>query len=362
MDKKNEDNRKIIHVDMDAFYASVEQRDNPDLRGKPLAVGGSGGRGVIAAASYEARKFGVKSAMPAQVALRKCPKLLFVRPNFDKYKAISYDIRSIFERYTSIIEPLSLDEAFLDVTYSNYGISSATLIAQQIKNDIQNELNLVASAGVSYNKFLAKIASDQDKPNGLFVITPDEGFDFMKQLPIERFFGVGKVTTEKMHDYNIYKGEDLLPYALTELQTMFGKSGSFLYKIARAQDNRPVKSERIRKSIGAEMTFSKDIVSEIEVNEKLTTIFEKWWGRYQSFGVPGKSISVKIRTADFQTFSRSFTKEDYFEDQNTARNCVFGLLKESNFIGEPIRLLGISISGLKTEVKKIKSTQLTISF
>ena len=347
---------------MDAFYASVEQRDNHELRGKPLAVGGSGGRGVIAAASYEARKFGVKSAMPAQVALRKCPKLLFVRPNFDKYKAVSKEIREIFERYTSVIEPLSLDEAFLDVTYSNFEVPSATFIAQQIKNDIKNELNLVASAGVSYNKFLAKMASDQDKPNGLYVITPEESQDFINTLPIERFFGVGKVTAEKMHTYGIFKGGDLLAYSKAELQMMFGKSGAFLYYIARGEDEREVKSDRIRKSVGAELTFKDDISSEIDINERLTTIFEKWWDRYQNHGIPGKTISIKIKDAQFQTISRSYTGDVYFEEKEEARSVIFRLLEESDIIGTPIRLLGVSISGLKTDATKEEGSQLSIAF
>jgi DNA polymerase-4 len=354
--------RKIIHVDMDAFYASVEQRDNHELRGKPVAVGGSGGRGVIAAASYEARKFGVKSAMPAQVALRKCPKLLFVRPNFDKYKAVSTEIREIFERYTSIIEPLSLDEAFLDVTYSNFEVPSATFIAQQIKNDIKNELNLVASAGVSYNKFLAKMASDEDKPNGLYVITPDESQEFIKSLPIERFFGVGKVTAEKMHANGIFRGEDLLSYTKSELQMMFGKSGAFLFSIARGIDEREVKSDRTRKSIGAEITFRDDISSEIEINEKLTAIFEKWWIRYQNHGILGKTISLKVKNAQFQTISRSFTGDSYFENKEDARSIIFKLLNESEIVGNPIRLLGVSISGLKSEVIEEEGSQLSIAF
>jgi DNA polymerase-4 len=360
--KEPEINRKIIHVDMDAFFASVEQRDNHELRGKPVAVGGSGGRGVIAAASYEAREFGVKSAMPAQVALRKCPKLLFVRSNFDKYKAVSIEIREIFERYTSIIEPLSLDEAFLDVTYSNFEVPSATFIAQQIKNDIKNELNLVASAGVSYNKFLAKMASDEDKPNGLFIITPDEGPDFIKELPIERFFGVGKVTAEKMHANGVFKGKDLLTYSKAELQMLFGKSGAFLYNIARGIDEREVKSDRIRKSVGAEMTFKDDISSEIEINEKLTAIFEKWWDRYQSHGILGKTISIKIKNAQFQTISRSFTDDKYFENKEELRSIIFRLLDESEIVGNPIRLLGVSISGLKSDIATDEGSQLSITF
>lgn len=343
----NADERKIIHIDMDAFYASVEQRDNPSLRGKPLAVGGSGGRGVIAAASYEARTFGVRSAMPAQVALRKCPMLLFVKPDFDKYKAVSQEIRAIFERYTSVIEPLSLDEAFLDVTYTNYALPSATLIAQEIKNDIKNELNLIASAGVSYNKFLAKIASDQDKPNGLFIIPPTEGPDFIAELPIDEFFGVGKVTAEKMKRHGINKGVDLLNYSKLELQQMFGKSGGFLFNIARGIDHREVVSERIRKSVGAESTFSENIHGEIAVNERFSAIFETWWKRYQTHGKWGRTITVKIRNADFETMTRSYTSDDWLTNKKKIREIAFSLLEEANAQEMYLRLMGISASALQ---------------
>ena len=228
--------RKIIHVDMDAFYASVEQLDNPELKGLPVAVGGSAERGVIAAASYEARKFGVKSAMSSKIAAKMCPNLIFVRPNFKRYKEVSKHIHEIFHRYTDVIEPLALDEAYLDVTENKIGMPSATFIAQSIKTDIYNELNLVASAGVSYNKFLAKLASDQDKPNGLFVIQPGEGEDYMDQLPIERFFGVGKVTADKMRQMGIFKGKDLKQYSQEDLVKYFGKSGTFLYHVCRGVD------------------------------------------------------------------------------------------------------------------------------
>tara|TARA_B100000508_G_scaffold141026_1_gene145319 strand:- start:105007 stop:106080 length:1074 start_codon:yes stop_codon:yes gene_type:complete len=353
------DERKIIHVDMDAFYASVEQRDRPELREKPLAVGGSGGRGVIAAASYEAREFGVRSAMPAQVALRKCPMLLFVKPDFEKYKKVSAEIRKIFERYTSIIEPLSLDEAFLDVTYPKFEVSSATLIAQQIKNDIKNELNLIASAGVSYNKFLAKIASDQDKPNGLFVITPEEGPQFMENLPIEKFFGVGKVTAEKMKKHSITKGKDLLNYSKVELQQLFGKSGTFLYFISRGIDNRPVKSERKRKSVGAESTFSSNIHGEIAVNEKFSEIFEKWWKRYQNHGEWGRSITIKVRNIEFETITRSYTSTDWLKDKSSIRKIAFDLLDEADAQEQHLRLMGISISGLQNQEEE-ENSQLTL--
>jgi DNA polymerase-4 len=344
--------RKIIHVDMDAFYASVEQRDQPELKGKPVAVGGSGGRGVIAAASYEARKFGVRSAMPAQVALRKCPMLLFVKPNFEKYKQVSEQIRAIFERYTSIIEPLSLDEAFLDVTYTNFPLPSATLVAQQIKNDIQNELNLVASAGVSYNKFLAKIASDQDKPNGLFVILPEEGQSFMNDLPIELFFGVGKVTAEKMKRNDINFGRDLLKYTKSELHQLFGKSGAFLFDIARGIDERKVTVERKRKSVGAENTFSENVHGETAINEKFSVIFETWWERYCKHGKWGRTITVKVRNAEFETLTRSYTANELLNNKAEIRRIAFELLEGAEAAKKQIRLLGISASGLADDVKQ----------
>lgn len=355
-----EETRKIIHIDMDAFYASVEQRDNPELRGQPLAVGGTGGRGVIAAASYEARKFGVRSAMPSRVALRKCPTLLFVKPEFEKYKAVSKEINAIFERYTSVIEPLSLDEAFLDVTYSKYELQSATLIAQQIKNDIRNELDLIASAGVSYNKFLAKIASDQDKPDGLFVITPDEGAAFMEELPIEDFFGVGKVTAEKMKANKIFKGVDLLPYSRWELQQLFGKTGGFLFDIARGIDDRPVQSERVRKSVGAEMTFSEDVSDENSINEKFSQVFDKWWQRYESHDRKGRSVTLKIRNYEFETITRSITEPDYVLDKVEIRKKLDQLLHEAIVPGVPLRLIGVSISGFEMEETDKEVQQLTI--
>ncbi len=352
--------RKIIHIDMDAFYASVEQRDHPELRGLPLAVGGTGGRGVIAAASYEARKFGIHSAMPSRVALRICPMLRFVRPRFDTYKAVSKEIRQIFKRYTSIIEPLSLDEAYLDITYSNYEVRSATLIAQQIKRDIKEELHLIASAGVSYNKFLAKIASDQDKPDGLFVITPDQGLDFIKKLPIDLFYGVGKVTAKKMKENEIFLGSDLLRYEKWELQQLFGKMGGYLYNIARGIDHRAVKSEQVRKSIGAEMTFSEDIIDEVGVNEKFTQVFEKWWQRYKDYGLKGRTITLKIRNNKFETLTRSITDPNYFRDKSKIREKLDDLWHEAIVPGTPLRLIGVSISGFESTAVQQESRQLTL--
>lgn len=358
--KMNEQIRKIIHIDMDAFFASVEQRDNPELRGLPIAVGGTGGRGVIAAASYEARKFGIHSAMPSRAAVRKCPMLLFVRPNFDKYKKVSQEINEIFERYTPLVEPLSLDEAFLDVTYSDYAVPSATYIAQQIKNDIKNELDLVASAGVSYNKFLAKIASDQDKPDGLFVITPADGPDFMEELEIGKFFGVGKVTAEKMKELDIHKGADLLPYSKWELQRLFGKLGGSLYSIVRGIDDREVQPSRARKSVGVESTFSNDIVDETIINERFTQIFEQWWSRYTNHGKKGRSVTLKVRDNDFETITRSFTESNYVVDKAEVRQKLNKLLMETVESGVPLRLLGVSISGFESEDSEGKTRQLTI--
>ena len=251
--------RKIIHIDMDAFFASVEQRDNPELRGKPVAVGGSRERGVVAAASYEARAFGVRSALPSVTAKRRCADLIFVTPRFDVYKAVSLQIREIFAEYTPIIEPLSLDEAYLDVTENLKGIASATEIAEDIRAKIRRETNLTASAGVSYNKFLAKLASDHRKPDGLFVITPKMGPAFVEKLPVEKFHGVGPATTAKMNRLGIATGLDLRAQTLLFLQRHFGKSGAYFYWIARGVDERPVRADRVRKSIGAENTFAQDL-------------------------------------------------------------------------------------------------------
>lgn len=344
-----EEVRKIIHVDMDAFYASVEQRDNPELKGIPLAVGGTGGRGVIAAASYEARKYGVHSAMPSRVALRKCPMLHFVAPNFDKYARVSQEIHEIFHRYTSVIEPLALDEAFLDVTYSDYEIPSATIIAQQIKEDIKKELNLIASAGVSYNKFLAKMASDEDKPDGLFVITPEKGAEYVQELAIEKFFGVGKVTAERLQNDQIYKGADLLPYSKWQLQHKYGKIGGFLYNVVRGIDNREVKAHRIRKSVGVENTFNEDITDELTLNEEFTLIFDAWWTRYQRQNRKGKSVTLKVRNEKFETHTKSYTDPSYVTDKAKIRKQLKAMLKEITLSGMAVRLIGVSISGFEKE-------------
>jgi DNA polymerase IV len=269
--------RKIIHIDMDAFYASVEQRDNPDLRGKPVAVGGSRERGVVAAASYEARKFGVRSAMPSVTAKRKCPELIFVRPRFDVYRAISHQIRAIFAEYTPLIEPLSLDEAYLDVTENLKAMPSATKIAEQIRARIRAETGLTASAGVSYNKFLAKMASDERKPDGLFVITPKQGQAFVESLPVGKFHGIGPVTAAKMEGLGIHNGADLRNQTLEFLQQHFGKVGPYYFSLARGVDERPVCADRVRKSIGAETTFHADLFAAEEARNALEPLIDKVW-------------------------------------------------------------------------------------
>ena len=292
--------RKIIHIDMDAFFASVEQRDNPDLRGKPVAVGGSRERGVVAAASYEARTFGVRSAMPSVAAKRRCQDLIFVKPRFDIYKAVSLQIREIFAEHTPIIEPLSLDEAYLDVTENLKGMASATQIAEDIRAKIRHETNLTASAGVSYNKFLAKLASDHRKPDGLFVITPIMGSAFVENLPVAKFHGVGPATTAKMHRLGIETGLDLRAQTLPFLQQHFGKSGRTYYWIARGVDERPVQAGRVRKLVGAENTFAQDLHAFAPMREALEPIIAKIWRHCQATDFRGRTATLKVKFTDFQ--------------------------------------------------------------
>ncbi|MEN9999128.1 MAG: polymerase [Bacteroidota bacterium] len=337
--------RKIIHIDMDAFYASVEQLDNPDLLGKPVAVGGTRERGVIAAASYEARKFGVKSAMNSQTAVKLCPDLIFVKPNFARYKEISQHIHTIFHRYTDLIEPLALDEAFLDVTVNKLQMNSATFIAQSIKTDIKTELGLVASAGVSYSKFLAKLASDQDKPNGLFVITPEEAQSYVNELPIERFFGVGKVTADRMHELQIYKGKDLKGFSLEQLTQHFGKAGKFLFDICRGIDNRPVVPDRERKSIAAETTLHNDIFDTNGFLDLSERMLQSVWGRYQRFGKLGKSLTLKVKYSDFSVRNRSKTLPEGIKSLDQLKLLADELNVQFTPLEQPIRLLGFQISG-----------------
>jgi DNA polymerase-4 len=337
--------RKIIHIDMDAFYASVEQLDNPDLTGKPVAVGGTRERGVIAAASYEARKFGVKSAMNSQTAVKLCPELIFVKPNFARYKEISQHIHTIFHRYTDVIEPLALDEAFLDVTENKQQMASATFIAQSIKTDIKTELGLVASAGVSYSKFLAKLASDQDKPNGLFVITPEEAQAYVNELPIERFFGVGKVTADRMHELQIYKGKDLKGFSLEQLTQHFGKAGKFLFDICRGIDNRPVVPDRERKSIAAETTLHADIFDTNGFLDLSERMLNSVWERYQRFGKLGKSLTLKVKYNDFTVRNRSKTLPEGIKTMEQLKLLADELTIQFTPLERPIRLLGFQISG-----------------
>ncbi len=292
--------RKIIHIDMDAFYASVEQRDNPDLKGKPIAVGGGSERGVVAAASYEARKFGVRSAMPGIQARKKCPEIVFVKPRFDLYKKVSDQIRNIFHEYTDLVEPLSLDEAYLDVTNPKKGKNSATLVAKEIRERIFNELHLTASAGISFNKFLAKIASDVKKPNGMFVIHPDEAAKYIENLAIEKFHGVGKVTAQKFKKLGINNGYDLKKTPLEVIIKHFGKNGLFFYNIARGIDKRMVEPERERKSVGAENTFTKDLLEDEELNKAMKENSEILYKRLIKAGVWGKTLTVKIKYHDFE--------------------------------------------------------------
>src|ERR1700732_3101959 len=299
--------RKIIHVDMDAFYASVEQRDNPELHGKPVAVGGSRERGVVAAASYEARKFGVHSAMPSITAKRKCPDLIFVTPRFDAYKAISLQIREVFAEYTPIIEPLSLDEAYLDVTENLKGISSATRIATEIRARIRAETELTASAGVSYNKFLAKLASDHRKPDGLFVITPEMGPEFVETLPVRKFHGVGPATATTLDRLGIAIGLDLRAQTLAFLQQHFGKAGSYHYWAARGVDERPVRADRVRKSVGAENTFPADLFAHEAARDALREIVDKVWDYCEGSGIRGRTVTLKVKFANFRIITRSRT-------------------------------------------------------
>jgi len=338
--------RKIIHIDMDAFYASVEQRDNPELRGRPVAVGGSRERGVVAAASYEARKFGVHSAMASVTAKRKCPELVFVKPRFDVYKAVSLRIRAIFAEHTSLIESLSLDEAYLDVTENLRGIGSATQIAEEIRAKIRSETSLTASAGVSYNKLLAKLASDHRKPDGIFVITPKMGPAFVEALPVGRFHGIGPATAAKMNRLGIATGLDLRARTLAFLQQHFGKSGHYFYWIARGVDERPVRADRVRKSVGAENTFPADIFAFAAASAALQPIVEKVWRHCEGAGIRGRTVTLKVKYADFQQITRSRSLTGVVADQGMLERISAGLLAALFPAQKGIRLLGITLSAL----------------
>ena len=345
--------RKIIHIDMDAFYASVEQRDNPELRGKPVAVGGSRERGVVAAASYEARKFGVRSAMPSVTARRKCPDLIFVKPRFDVYKEVSLQIRAIFAEHTSILEPLSLDEAYLDMTENLQDIASATEIAEQIRAKIRAETQLTASAGVSYNKFLAKLASDHCKPDGLFVITPAMGPNFVEALPVERFHGVGPATAARMKELGIFTAIDLRAKDETFLLKHFGKVGRHFYWICRGIDHRPVLPNRIRKSIGAENTFPRDLTSLDDMRAELGPLVDKVWHYCDSTGVRGRTVTLKVKFSDFQIITRSRSRVTLISDRSTLASISAELLAAQFPLRKGVRLIGVSLSSLCAESSEV---------
>lgn len=356
------DIRKIIHVDMDAFYASVEQLDQPDLKGKPVAVGGSSDRGVVAAASYEARRFGVRSAMASKVARRKCPDLIFVKPRFSRYKEISNQIRNIFFEYTDLVEPLSLDEAYMDVTFAKKGLPSATLIAKEIRQRIFEETGLTASAGVSYNKFLAKVASDVNKPNGIFVVTPKQAKAFIEELEVKKFFGIGKVTASKLNKMGVWYGKDLLKIERLELVKAFGKAGNYYYNICRGIDERPVQPSRERKSVGAENTFGKDIYESEDLEKELFRIAEKVWERTSQSDVKAKTLTLKYKYADFEQHTRSKTLETFFQTKETFWEESKKLLHSDEGFSKGIRLLGLTLSNFQHEEIVKDAVQLIIEF
>lgn len=354
--------RKIIHIDMDAFYASVEQRDFLAFRGKPLAVGGSpDGRGVVATASYEARQFGVRSAMSSREALQRCPDLIFTKPRFEVYKEVSSQIRAIFARYTDLIEPLSLDEAYLDVTNDKKGIGSALAIAGEIKQAIHDELQLTASAGVSVNKFIAKIASDYNKPDGLTFIGPSKIVSFLEQLPIEKFHGVGKVTAEKMKGMGIHSGIDLKRVEEAVLIRNFGKAGKFFYHMVRGEDNRPVKPNRISKSIGIEDTFSTDIKDVKEVKTEFSALCIALEKRVLSKSKQGRTVTIKIKFSDFTQITRSKTLGYYISKADEIGGVVEELLEKVPIEDTKIRLLGVTLSNFyEADVERFIGMQLKL--
>ncbi|MCF6296816.1 MAG: DNA polymerase IV [Flavobacteriaceae bacterium] len=350
---ENKVQQKIIHVDMDAFYASVEQMDNPDLQGKPVAVGGGGERGVVSAASYEARKFGVRSAMSGFIARKNCPHLIFVKPRFSRYKEISQQIRKIFFDYTHLVEPLSLDEAYLDVTINTRNNPSASLIAKEIRQRIFDEVGLRASAGISVNKFIAKIASDINKPNGQKTIAPEEVISFLEELPIEKFYGIGKVTAVKMYNLGIFTGKDLKEKSLEFLTEKFKSSGAYYYQVVRGNHTSEVKPNRIRKSVAAEHTFVKNLTSEIYMLEQLEKISEELENRLIKSKVAGKTVTLKIKYSDFTLQTRSKTLAYFVKEKAILLETVKGLLYQEK-MKNSVRLLGISVTNLNINTKKIE--------
>lgn len=353
--------RKIIHVDMDAYYASVAELDNPELRGKAIAVGGGGDRGVVSAASYEARKFGVKSAMSNVLAKQKCPHIIFVKSDFARYKELSAQIREIFYEYTDLVEPLSLDEAYLDVTVNKKDNPSANDIAREIRQKIYDKTGLRASAGISINKFIAKVASDINKPNGQKTIHPEEVIQFLEELPVNKFYGVGKVTAAKMYNLGIFVGNDLKKKSLEELTTLFGKSGNHYYNIVRGIHKSEVKPNRIRKSVGAERTFRENISSEIYMLEKLNDIADEIEKRMEKSSSKGKTITLKIKYSDFTQQTRSKTVDKFISKKKEFFSIVKELLYQEK-LENSVRLLGISFSNLNTNVKEPIWVQLKFDF
>ena len=341
--------RKIIHIDMDAFYASVEQRDDPELCGKPIAVGGGGPRGVVATASYEARVFGVKSAMPGARARRLCPQLLFVKPRFDAYRAVSAQVREIFARFTDIIQPLSLDEAYLDVTADKMGISSATRIAEEIRRMIREETGLTASAGVSYNKLIAKLASDQNKPDGICVVRPGEGADFMAKMPVRRIHGVGPVTAQRMHALGIETGADLRARDLPFLQQHFGNAAPFYYRAARGEDDRPVHERQERKSVSVEDTFFDDLITQEALVAEIDRIAQSLWSRIEKSGAYGRTVVLKIKFADFRIITRSKSLSTPVRSPELLAETGRGLLIAQLPLRMGARLLGLGVHNLDAE-------------
>ena len=353
--------RKIIHIDMDSFFASVEQRDFPEYKGKALAVGHRGPRAVVAAASYEARKYGVYSAMSMAVALRKCPHLVVVPHRFEVYREVSSQINAIFHEYTDLVEPLSLDEAYLDVTHPKKGPPSASLIAKEIKKEIRNKEDLIASAGVSYNKFLAKIASDMDKPDGFYLIKPEDSEAFLEELDIKKFFGVGKKTEEKMHRLNIFKGRDLKAISRDQLIQHFGKAGKYFYDVVRGIDERAVVSYRESKSIGAERTYETDIFDIESVEEKLREVMDIMWRRCEGKKKAGKTLTVKLRFSDFKTITRSKSQDQAYTYHEMVA-AVKELLPAEDIQRQGVRLLGTTMSNFHIEKKESSSQQFEIDF
>ena len=355
------DGRKIIHIDMDAFFASVEQRDDPALRGRPVAVGHPGGRGVVAAASYEARKFGVRSAMPSVTAMRNCPELVFVPARFEAYRTVSRQIRAIFADYTDLIEPLSLDEAYLDVTSNKRGIATATEIAREIRARILADTQLTASAGVSYNKFIAKLASDYRKPDGMTVIIPARGAAFVAALPVKRFHGVGPKTAARMEALGIVTGADLAAQTLEFLQARFGKAGDYYFHAARGEDHREVTPDRPRKSYGSETTFATDLFSEAAVLSALAPLADGVAGYLGRGGIPARTLTLKVRYADFRTATRSRTVIDRYRDRSGIEDGLRELVSGLMPLTQGVRLLGLALSNFEDSVVVETAPQLTLA-